>query len=100
MKILLVCAGGNSTGLLMKKMEKYWAEQGEELVIDAVGLTAYQEVYKNFDIILLGPQVSYRLKEVQSTTGLPAAAIPSYDYAVGNGPNIMKLAKNLMKENN
>ena len=29
MKILLVCAGGMSTGLLMKKMEKYWADQGE-----------------------------------------------------------------------
>lgn len=28
MKILLVCAGGMSTGLLMKKMEKYWEERG------------------------------------------------------------------------
>ena len=30
MKILLVCAGGMSTGLLMKKMEKYWEERGED----------------------------------------------------------------------
>ena len=27
-KILLICAGGMSTGILMKKMEKYAAEQG------------------------------------------------------------------------
>ena len=37
MKILLVCAGGMSTGLLMKKMEKYWEERGEDNSINAVG---------------------------------------------------------------
>lgn len=31
MKILLVCAGGMSTSILMKKMETYWQEHGEEL---------------------------------------------------------------------
>ena len=36
MKILLVCAGGMSTGLLMKKMEKYWEENGEEHSIKLV----------------------------------------------------------------
>ena len=35
MKILLVCAGGMSTGILMKKMEAYWKEQGQELTIQA-----------------------------------------------------------------
>ncbi|MDD6526166.1 MAG: PTS sugar transporter subunit IIB [Firmicutes bacterium] len=98
MKILLVCAGGMSTGLLMKKMEAYWAEQGEELTINAVGLSEYGDVYKDYDIILVGPQVSYRLKEIKTTTGLPADTIPSFDYAVANCPNIMKLAKKLMAQ--
>lgn len=96
MKILLVCAGGMSTGLLMKKMAAYWEQQGEELTINAVGLAEYKDVYQNYDIILVGPQVSYRLKEIQETTGKPAEAIPSFDYAVANCPNIMKLAKKLM----
>ncbi|MGN1406702.1 MAG: PTS sugar transporter subunit IIB [Erysipelotrichaceae bacterium] len=98
MKILLVCAGGMSTGLLMKKMEAYWAEQGEELTINAVGLSEYQDVYKDYDIVMVGPQVSYRLKEIKETTGLPADTIPSFDYAVANCPNIMKLAKKLMAQ--
>lgn len=98
MKILLVCAGGMSTGLLMKKMEAYWAEQGEELTINAVGLSEYPDVYKEYDIVLVGPQVSYRLKEIKTTTGLPADTIPSFDYAVANCPNIMKLAKKLMAQ--
>jgi len=95
MKILLVCAGGMSTGLLMKKMEAYWAENGKELTINAVGLGEYEDVYKDYDIIMVGPQVSYRMKEIKETTGLPCDAIASFDYAVGNCPNIMKLAEKL-----
>lgn len=95
MKILLVCAGGMSTGLLMKKMENYWKEQGEELEITACGLSEYPDVYKNYEIIMVGPQVSYRLKEIKETTGYPCETIPSFDYAVANCPNIMKLAKKL-----
>lgn len=98
MKILLVCAGGMSTSILMKKMEEYWKENGEELVIKAVGLGNYQEVASEFDICMMGPQVSYRLKEVKENTGLPTEAIPSYDYAIANCPNIMKLAKKLYSE--
>lgn len=54
MRILLVCAGGMSTGLLMKKMEAYWKEQGEDLTINAVGLAEYGDVYKDYDIVLVG----------------------------------------------
>lgn len=98
MKILLVCAGGMSTSILMKKMEKYWDEQGEELEIKAVGLAEYQDVYKDFDIILVGPQVSYRLKGIKEDTGYPCEAIPSLDYAIADCPKIMKLAQKLYAE--
>lgn len=57
-KVLLICAGGMSTGILMRKMEKYAEEQGISLKIEAVGMSAYEDVYKNYDVILLGPQQS------------------------------------------
>lgn len=98
MKILLVCAGGMSTSILMKKMAAYWEEQGEELSIKAVGLGEYQDVYQDFDIVMVGPQVSYRLKEIKENTGLPCEAVPSFDYAIANCPNIMKLAKKLYSQ--
>lgn len=98
MKILLVCAGGMSTSILMKKMEKYWAEQGMDLEIRAVGLGDLTEVSKKFDIVLVGPQVSYRLKQIKEDTGLPTEAIPSYDYAIANVQNIMKLSKKLYEQ--
>ena len=98
MKILLVCAGGMSTSILMKKMETYWQEHGEELQIEAVGLGAYQDVFQNYDIVMVGPQVSYRLDENKENNGLPCAQIESIDYAVANCDNIMKLAKKLYDE--
>lgn len=95
MKILLVCAGGMSTGLLMKKMEAYWKEGGETHSINAVGLSEYADVYQNYDIVLVGPQISYRLKHIREDTGLPCEMIPSFDYAVANCANIMKIANKL-----
>jgi len=95
MKILLVCAGGMSTGILMKKMEAYWRNQNVELEIKAVGLSEYTDVCTNYDIVLIGPQVAYRKKEVESATGLPCEAIPSFEYATADCQKIMKLAKKL-----
>ncbi|MCD7750633.1 MAG: PTS sugar transporter subunit IIB [Lachnospiraceae bacterium] len=98
MKILLVCAGGMSTNLLMKKMSAYWEEQGEELTIKAVGLGEYQDIYQDYDIVLVGPQVRYKLNEIKKDTGLPADVVNSLDYAIANCPNIMKQAKALMAQ--
>lgn len=47
---------------------------------------------------MVGPQVSYRLDEIKENTGLPCAPIESFDYAVANCDNIMKLAKKLYDE--
>ena len=95
MKILLVCAGGMSTGLLMNKMKAYWAQQGQELTIDAVGVEECDTVCTKYDIILVGPQIGYRLAQIKADTGKPCDTIPSFDYAVANCPNIMKLAQKL-----
>lgn len=92
MKILLVCAGGMSTSVLMRKMEKYCAEQGEELSIKAVGTGSYPELWQDYDCILIGPQIAYKLNEIKGDVKIPVAQIPSMDYALGNSANVMKLA--------
>ena len=96
-KILLICAGGMSTGILMKKMERYAQEQGMNLKIDAVGMSAYEDMYKDYDVILLGPQVSYKKAEIEEITQMPIAVIAAYDYAIGNVANIMKQVDELYK---
>ena len=94
-KILLICAGGMSTGILMKKMQKYAEEKGFGLKIDAVGMSAYEDVYKDYEVILLGPQVSYKKDEIEQLTHMPIAVIAAYDYAIGNVENIMKQVEGL-----
>ncbi|MGV8026349.1 MAG: PTS sugar transporter subunit IIB [Anaerolineaceae bacterium] len=90
MKILLVCAGGASTSILLKKMKKYAEDNGFELEIIAKGMGEYDEYCAQFDMILLGPQVSYKQGEVEEFSKKPTAVIVPYDYAVGNVENIFK----------
>lgn len=100
MKILLVCAAGMSTGVLMKKMETYWAEQGVDLSINAVGVSECGDASAGYDIVMVGPQMSYRIQEVKDMTGLPCEAIPPTDYALHNCANIMKIAERLYEQKN
>ncbi len=93
MKVLLVCAGGMSTSMLMKKMEKYAAEKGiADFSIDATGVGDLKKA-ADAEIILLGPQISYQEKNVRKKVGddKPLAVIPMADYGRGNCDNIFKL---------
>lgn len=89
-KVLLVCAGGMSTSILMKKLMKYAQENGIDLKIEAVGLAEYGEVCKNYSVILLGPQVSYKKAEVMSVAHMPVEVIAPADYAIGNAANVFR----------
>lgn len=61
MNILLVCAAGMSTSLLVTKMEKSAQEQGKEYKIWAVSGDSVKQHIDKADVLLLGPQVRYLL---------------------------------------
>lgn len=96
MKVLLVCAAGMSTSILMKKLEKYAAEKGIDFEIAATGVSSYKEVCKNYDCILMGPQISYQKDSVAAGSGMPVAVIPPADYGIGRCENIFKLIDGLL----
>jgi PTS system cellobiose-specific IIB component len=98
LKILLVCAGGASTSILMKKMEKYAADKGFELKIFATSMNEYEDYFKQYDLILLGPQISYKRNEVEECSKKPVAVITPYDYAIGNMENIFKLVDSIFPQ--
>lgn len=89
-KILLVCSGGMSTSVLMNKMEKYAQEKGISLAVDACGTGNYEDEAKDYDIILLGPQIAYRKARIAGTVNIPVVPIAPQDYAFGNVENILK----------
>lgn len=97
MKILLVCAGGLSSSIVMKKVRKYGEEIGEDIIIDAVGVGAVEESWSHYDCILTAPQVRNRYNDIVSLSGIPVAPMAPQDYAIGNAANIVKLAKSLIK---
>lgn len=61
-KIVLFCAGGMSTSLLVNKMREAAAKQGKEYDINAYGYGSEEKHAPDADCILLGPQIRFNLK--------------------------------------
>lgn len=94
MKILLICANGLSTSILMNKMQKWGKKKNIELEVRAVPMSEYLNVYKNFDCILIGPQISYQYNEIKANAiDVPVEKISPMDYGMSNVENIMKQVK-------
>ena len=93
MRILLCCAGGLSSSILMKKMKTYAAGHGEELDIIATGTAeAIEKWDQGWDCVLVAPQASYQINDMKQTIKIPMEAIPSLEYAIGDAEKVLKLA--------
>lgn len=92
--ILLVCAQGMSTSLIVKKMITVAENNGIEANIWAVGNGQIQDEYQKADIILLGPQIRFRKKSVEDQIGgyCPVETIDMVDYGTVNGEAILNKA--------
>lgn len=100
MKILLVCAAGMSTSLVVEKMKKALKPEEKEWLIKAEPVELLPEVIKDWDVILLGPQIGYKKAELTKLAqqyGKPLDVIKPMDYGMGKGENIINQAKSLVK---
>ncbi|MEW4024607.1 PTS lichenan transporter subunit IIB [Bacillus sp. YAF8] len=96
MNILLVCAAGMSTSLLVTKMEKSAQEQGKEYKIWAVSGDSVNQHIDKADVLLLGPQVRYllpQLKKLGESKGVPVEVINTVHYGTCNGAEVLKSAE-------
>lgn len=101
MKILLCCAAGMSTSLVVEKMKKVAKERGLEAVIHSVAVDEFSEAVQEYDVALLGPQVKYKKEEFQKIVdeyGKKMGVINSMDYGLLKGDKILDSAIKLMKE--
>ncbi|MCH3943770.1 MAG: PTS sugar transporter subunit IIB [Atopobiaceae bacterium] len=91
MKVLLVCAGGMSTSMLMKKMKSYAEKNGiADFKIAARGADEV-DAGGDYDIVLLGPQISYRKDSIKKVVGaILVDVIPMRDYGRGNCESIFR----------
>ena len=54
-KILLCCAAGMSTSMLVKKMQQAAEEHSLETMINAISISDIEEHLPEYDVVLLGP---------------------------------------------
>ena len=86
LRIMLACAAGMSTSLLVTKMEKAAAE--------AVSEASVKGNLGEFDILLVGPQIRFKAKEFEKLAAgrFPVHIIDMRDYGTMNGAKVFNTA--------
>ncbi|WP_134686596.1 PTS sugar transporter subunit IIB [Brevibacillus migulae] len=100
MNILLCCAAGMSTSLLVTKMEQAAKEKGLSGKIWAVSVDEVNKHLAEADVLLLGPQVRYKLahfKKEAEAAGIPCDMINPIDYGMVNGAKVLDQALSMKK---
>ncbi|MEK5026269.1 PTS sugar transporter subunit IIB [Paenibacillus sp. FSL M7-1046] len=95
--IMLACNAGMSTSLLVTKMQKTAEEKGIQANIFAkpvneIELTLQE---RKVDVILLGPQVKYMKKQLDTKLAdknIPVEAIDMMHYGMMNGEKVLEQA--------
>lgn len=95
-KIVLICAAGMSTSLLVTKMRNAAAEDDYECEINAYPMAEAQTVAKDADIILLGPQVRFNLDKVRAFATCPVEPIEMSAYGRMDGEAVLEFAQEVL----
>lgn len=97
-KIKLFCSAGMSTSMLVNKMKDEAEKRGIEVFIEAYSETTMIEHLENVDVVLLGPQISYKLpeaKKIFEPKNIPVEVINMQDYGTMNGAKVLDMALNM-----
>lgn len=100
MKILLACAAGMSTSLLVEAMKRAARERGLEAEILALPVFEAEEQIASSTVILLGPQVRYKLADFRASAaplGKPVEVIDTVAYGMVNGAKVLDQALSLIR---
>ncbi|MEI4771976.1 PTS sugar transporter subunit IIB [Psychrobacillus sp. FJAT-51614] len=101
MKILLCCAAGMSTSLLVRKLQSFVSNDKKAYFIKAMDQDSAELHLKNFDVVLIGPQIRYalpRLKKIAQIYEIPVEVIDPTDYGRNNVGAILAFAEHLFSK--
>lgn len=96
-KVLLACNMGMSTSMLIKKMLAAAEGLGVKATVEAQTVDRIVDVYQDFDVVLIGPQVSYKLNQVKEETEgkIPVGVIDMSAYGLMDGKKVLSQAISL-----
>ena len=93
-KIILLCASGMSTSMLVKKMQAAAKAENYEAEIAAYPTADAKKVASDADIVLLGPQVRFEAKKIAAEVpGVPVESIDMRLYGRMDGAGVLKLVR-------
>lgn len=88
--IVLACAAGLSTSLLVSRMQEAAEKMGYACSITAMPIDDVIASDVEADMILLGPQVRFQLKKLQAKYACPVEVVDMPTYAMMDGTKVMK----------
>lgn len=97
--ILLACAAGMSTSLLVTKMQE--VSKKDKIFAIPVSKVDQKVNEESIDVILIGPQIRYmekRIKEKMAVKHIPVGVIPMEDYGRMDGAKVLEYAYSLMNK--
>ncbi|AYN28049.1 MULTISPECIES: PTS sugar transporter subunit IIB [Buttiauxella] len=98
--IVLCCAAGMSTSILVQRMKDAAQKKGIEVSIKAVPVAEFKDNIDTADIVLLGPQVKYehaKLQAIAEPMGKTVAVIDMMDYGMMKGDVVLDKAMKMME---
>lgn len=98
-KIVLLCASGMSTSMLVRKMKEAVAAEGYECSIDVFSASEAATKAADADVVLLGPQIRFQKNKIaEQVPGVPVDAIDMRMYGRMDGKGTLALARKLMND--
>ena len=96
-KIILLCAAGMSTSMLVKKMQEAASAENFECEIAAYPTAEAKDKASDADVIRPGPQVRFAKAKVEAACpGIPVEAIDMKLYGRMDGKGVLETAKKLI----
>ncbi|MGX8833035.1 PTS sugar transporter subunit IIB [Amedibacillus sp. YH-ame6] len=99
MKIVLCCAGGFSTTMLMDSMKKTIKESkalnAEDFNIMAIPVDVLQSEVEDTDVLVIGPQIAHRLEYIKPMIDpfqIPYVIVDQDTYGKMDGATVVKMA--------
>ncbi|QVI34507.1 PTS sugar transporter subunit IIB [Lacticaseibacillus chiayiensis] len=96
--IMLVCAAGMSTSMLVRKMTDAAEKNKVNVNIFATSASDAHDklAAEHPDVLLLGPQVRYLAADFKAELSIPVAVINMQDYGLMKGDRVLQTALDLI----
>ena len=104
-RVLVLCAGGGTSGLLANALLKGAEEQGIKMITAAGSYGAHYDMLKDYDLVVLAPQVANYYEDLKKDTdrlGIKSAACEGKKYIelTRNPQKALEFVFSILDENN